>query len=379
MLNRFTVGLLAAVAAWGIPAVLSAQEMAGARSLRMELTNVGQLIVRAAPTTTGEEAVSQLLLEKPGGRLHLLASLEALDFVRLLKGDLNGDQAPEVVAVARSRSGEDEMPWVFGGGSDLVQLFPPREEDNPLIGRDITILPTPQGTALGVKVLVNVHDYGPPDLYNFEFYRFRGGKLDKVGEQLVEGAHPNQRLNLAGWAFQRGDFLKALSGYQTFMAAGDVATMPVGAKAEALFGVAECRKFLKDISGAIALFDQVVQDYSQTPSAQEARREAEFLRSNQAASQALSLFIDVAQLERIERGAEALALLDRKSPELPVSSMDEHLLILRGEILTGLGRSDEALAMFRQFLSRFPGSTSRLRVEGILAELDGQPDQEGEE
>ena len=393
-LRAMAVGCLAALCILGADGKAAAQPFPGTRSLRMDLPSVGQLIVRPAPSTTGEEAVSQLLLEKPGGSLHLLASLETLDFVRLLKGDLNGDQVPEVVAVARHRSGEDEMPWIFGGGSELIRLFPPREEDNPLIGREISIMPTPKGTALAVKVLINVHDFGPPDLFNIEFYRFHAGALAKVGEQILEGTHFNQRLNRAGWALQRGQYLEALSGYQALLgtsapatpASGGVvvqmpapAAMPIAARSEALLGAAQCRMFLKDVPGAIAFFDQVTREYAQTPSAEEAAREAGFLRANQPAGEALSLFIDVSHLERVGRARDALALLDLRTPALASGTMDEHLAILRAELLTTLERSDEALAAFRQFLSRFPNSTSRGRVEGILADLEGLPEQDHEE
>ncbi|MFZ2956081.1 MAG: tetratricopeptide repeat protein [Candidatus Ozemobacteraceae bacterium] len=358
--------------------VAFAQQLQGAHSLRLELPGTGNVIVRPA-AGTDDEGVSQLLLEKPGGDRHVLSSLEALDFITLLKGDLDGDQNPEVIAVARNRGGDELMPYIFSGTGSLKQVFPPGEEGNPLIGKEISLAPGPLGTTLAIKVLVNVHDYGPPDLYNIEYYRLRGGKLEKVGEKLLNGVHFNQRLNIAGNSFSKGNYLEALKEYEAVFASAS-SVMPAAARAEGLFFQAECRRFLKDFSGAIDVYERVVTQYAETPQALEAKREGEFLKKNLAASQALSLYIDVSQLNRLGRSPEALALLEKAGETLAPGPLTPHLEFLKSEILISLGRVDDAVRLLQEFRQRYPSSELLGRVESSIQDLQGKPDEEqGEE
>ncbi|MBF0499578.1 MAG: tetratricopeptide repeat protein [Candidatus Riflebacteria bacterium] len=370
---------LALVLSGGMPGIFGAktaygQQLPGAHSLRLEVPGVGNIIVR--PVSGAEdEGLSQLLLEKPGGSRHVLASLEALDFVTLLKGDLDGDQNPEVIAIARNRGGDELMPYIFGGSGDLKQIFPPGDEGNPLIGKEISLAPGPQGLSLVIKVPVNFHDFGPPDLYNLEYYRLHGEKLEKVGEKLQEGTHFNQKLNMAGYAFSKNNYLEALKEYEAVIAS-DGARMPAAARAEAFFAQAECRKIMKDFVGAAALYQKVVDEFPEAPQQLEAKRESVFLKANLAASQTLSLYIDVSQLNRLGQSAAALELLDKSKAIATDGPLSDHLAFLRGEILIALGRIEDAVKFLQGFRKRFPASILRDRVEATLQDLQGKPDED---
>jgi len=352
---------------------LSAQQPAGTRSLRLELPGAGTILVRPVSRETDESA-SQLLFEKPGGSLTVLTTLDALDFVELLKGDLDGDHSPEVIAVARNRGSDDLLPFVYGGGSNLHQIFPPAGEDNALFGKEITISTASDGAALTLKVPITIHDFGPPDLYSLEFYRLKSDRLEKVEERLLGGSHFNQRLNKAGWAFSRGRYLEALQEYSALMASPP-ADMPLEARSEALFAEAESRKFLKDFATARSLYDQVGSRYPGTPMAHEAARESAFLKENQGVEAGLSLYMDVSQLNRSNRTEEALQLLELRMPGIATGSIAPHLHLLKGELLSALGKAEEAIKLYRTFAARFPRSPLQEQVDSALQELEGNPDE----
>jgi tetratricopeptide (TPR) repeat protein len=351
---------------------LQGQSSPGPRTLRMELEGAGCLLV-TPPQTSTDGQTSQLLLEKPGGTKRLLAESQALDFVGLLKGDLDGDQISEVVAIAQNRSSDDQLPYIFKGHHDLKQVFPPREEDNPLLGKEISIVSGKTGSLLRVKTLLSYYDFGPPDLFLNEFYKLSGEKLVKTGENIVPGEHFNQKLNYAGFQFHRGKFFESFTEYQNLLASPPTA-MPASARAEALFAQGECLKLLKDFNQALALFDRFSLEYPQHAKCEIARSEAAFLKKFKDDGSALSLFTDVTRLERQGKSTEALALLEKGFGNIGTNSMGDHLLFLRGELLADLDRVEEALHCFSRISQEFPQSLLKEKAETMLMDLQLDPD-----
>jgi len=339
----------------------------------MELDGVGVIIVKP-PQTSADGHTSQLLLESLSGAKRLLAESSALDFVGLLKGDLDGDQTPEVVAIAKTRESDDFLPYVFHGQKELKQVFPPREEDNPLFGKEITIVPGKVGSLLCVKTLESYHDFGPPDLYVNGLYQLRKGTFVKTGERVLVGTHFNPLLNNAGRLYHKGSYLEAMKVYEAVIL-GYRNVMPREALATALFFKAETRKWLKDFSGAIADFKALAKEHSDSPLAARAEKERTFLTDHAAAGPALSLYIDVVRLQKIGKNQEALTLLDQSGPVTSQGNMNDALMFLRGEILVDLGRVDEALQVFRNLKKMFPKSSFLDRVETTLQELEVKPDE----
>jgi len=348
-----------------------AQPAEGACSLRMEIEGVGVIIVKS-PKTSTKGPNSQLLLEKPGGAKIILAESDALIFVGLLKGDLDGDQFPEVVAIAKNPAGDDCLPYIFGGKPEFRQLFPNKEEENPLVGKEIAIVPGKNKSLLCVRELVNIHDFGPPDLYLNKFYSLHLGKLEKVEEKIQGGTHFNQLLNLGALAFQKGEFLDSLKKYETVASSPGV---PPEAMATAIFYAGESRKFLKDFSGAIEKYYLVKKQFPDSAVADQAEEELDFLSRNSDASQALSLFVDVSRLQRTGKSKEALSLLDKGIPSISVGNIGDYLLFLRGEILISLEQGEEALKTFREIKSRFPKTPLFEKVEMNIKELESGPDE----
>ncbi len=370
MIRRFLV-----VAGWILlcSVTLSGQTAPESPGKRLELPGIGTLIIRNTSGGT-EGEISQLLLEKPGGSAQIIAGQEVMNFTDLLKGDLDGDGQIEIIAVARNRAGDDVMPFIFRPGASFQQVFPEFEEENPVIGKEITIIPGPGKSLMAVRVLVNVHDFGPPDLFTIESYALQGKKLVKIGEKLLEGTHFNQVLNRAGLYFQRGDYLKALEGYQSLLASQS-AGMPTQACVVAMLYEAESRKFLKDFTGALPLYQKVFTTFPDSPEAETAKREYEFISKNLQSAKDLSLFIDASQLESTNRLTEALQLIEQTRAQHAQGPLADHMMFLQSEILISLGRAPEAIATLEQLRARFPSSTLAERAQELIQELQGNPDE----
>jgi len=268
------------------------------------------------------------------------------------------------------------MPYVFSGTREPKLIYPGEDEENlQLLGHDVTIEPQANGPALCVKAPVMIHDYGPPDLMCCRFHRLVGGKLAQVDERLAMGNHFNQVLNAAGYAFQRGDFLKALDLYQTTIASY-AQSMPTEAKAEAWLYLGETRKFLKDFPGALAAFEKVGQEFVECPQCEQALREGEFIAANLGSDTvALSLYVDVARLKNLDKVDEAFALLTAQLPQLPASNMLDHLLFLKAELLVAQNRVDEALATFKDVQKRFPQTPLLEEIRNNINELSANQDE----
>jgi hypothetical protein len=358
---------------FGFSVCAQAQSPTGAHSVRLDLDGGGAILVKSS-TGTADGMISQLLHEKPGGAKILLAETGNFDFTALHLGDLDGDQIPEIIAIAKNRGTDDFLPFIFQGQTDFRLIFPPREEDNPLIGKEISIIPGQPSAGLCLKVLVPYHDFGPPEMYVNHLYRLRNGKLVKTHEQPHKVTHFNQQLNLAAHFFHKGEFLKALREFQGVLASSS-AQMPPDAQAEAHFGLGETYKFLKDYTKAMACFDLVCQTYPESEAAERAQEEQDFLATYQSHGQALSLLIDVSRQERAGKLNDALNLLDAGMKTVPATGIEDVLLLRKGELLMALGRSDEALKTLKTIQTRFPNSPKAGDVESLIQELEIPPDE----
>ncbi|HOY68854.1 MAG TPA: tetratricopeptide repeat protein [Candidatus Ozemobacteraceae bacterium] len=369
-------GVFLALLMSGQPAVATDEHppVSAVRSLRLDIG--GGCAVVARPQS-GESAgeMAQLLLEKPGGNLHVLATFEGLEFTGLLSADLDGNAVPEVIAIARHRAGDEFMPFIFACDGDFRRIFPPGEgEDNPIIGKEITTIPGKSGTELCVKIPVTIHDFGPPDLFQIETYRLRGKQLEKTGESLTEARHFNQIMNRGALSLQRGSYLEALKEYESVLGLnGTAMRLPPAAKAEALLAAAECRSGLKDFSTALELYRRVTIECPGTPQASKAGSEASFIAKHLGNTAALALYTDILRANRMERWNEALALLDA-SPNALKSPLEDHFTFQRGEALLGLGRVDEAIAQYRRIRSEFSRSSLAETAAERLQELEGAPE-----
>jgi tetratricopeptide (TPR) repeat protein len=343
----------------------------GACSLRLDIEGVGTVLA-CPPAGEAEGNASRLLWQKPGGMVEVIHSVEGMAFVNLLRGDLDGDSSPELVAVARHPSSEDQVPFIFSERRQFACLYPrDDEEEMSLVGLEITLVPAKEGTALCIRNRVDFHRLGPPDLFQSELYRLVGDRLQKIGETLSAATHVHQKMNRAALAFQRGEFLEALRGYEAI----PLAELPREAQAEALFNQAEARKYLKDFATADRLYGRLQREFADSPLAEAARRESERLAFRETASAALGLYVDASLLVSRAQWEQALALLNAYLATQPTGPLADHLLLLKGEALIALGRTEEALATLRALLAGFPDSPVRQEAAQHLEELAGDPEE----
>lgn len=340
--------------------------------LRMLLNGGGAVIVKV-PYTSPEGHSSQLLHEKPGGARILLAESATLSFVSLQQGDLDGDQIPEILAIARNPNTNDFLPFIFKGQTDLKMIFPLREEDTSLIGKEIKIIPGKTSSFLCVKVILPYHDFGPPDLFVNRLYKIRDEKLEKVEERIIECSHFNQRLNLGTHHYHQGEFGKAKQGFQSLIASFPL-DMPDEAKAEAFFFYGDTLKFQKDFPKASANFETVLRNYPEAPIAERAMEEHEFLSTYRMATEALSLLIEVSLLERGGKWSDALNLLSKGMESEESKEVEDILLFRKAEILFSLGRAEEALAILKEVQTRFPEFSKQEQVQELIQEFEIPPD-----
>ncbi len=343
----------------------------GVRSLRLDIEGVGTLMA-CPPAGEAEGNASRLLWQKPGGMVEVIHSVEGLSFVNLLRGDLDGDAALELIAIARHPASEDQVPFIFSERRQFACLYPrDDEEEMSLVGLEISLVPVKEGTALCVRNRVDFHHLGPPELFQNELYRMVGDRLQKVGETLSEGTHVNQQLNRASLAFHRGNFLESLQGYERL----PIDDLPREARAEALFNQAEARKFLKDFATADRLYGRLLREFADSPLTTAARREHERLAFRETASSALGLFVDASLLVSRAQWEQALALINAHLGGHPSGPLTDHLLLLKGETLVALGRVEEALTTFRALLASFPDSPLWQEASQHLEELAGAPEE----
>lgn len=342
----------------------------GACSLRLDIEGIGTVLA-CPPTGEAEGNASRLLWQKPGGMVEVIHSVEGMAYVNLLRGDLDGDSSLELVAVARHPSSEDQVPFIFSERRQFACLYPRDDEEMSLVGLEITLVPAKEGTALCIRNRVDFHRLGPPDLFQSELYRLVGDRLQKIGETLSEATHVHQKMNRAALAFQRGEFLEALRGYEGI----PLAELPREAQAEALFNQAEARKYLKDYATADRLYGQLRREFADSPLAEAARRESERLAFRETASAALGLYVDASLLISRAQWEQALALLNAYLATRPTGPLADHLLLLKGEALIALGRTEEALTTLRALLASFPDSPVRQEAAQHLEELAGDPEE----
>lgn len=354
-------------------------ETGGDRSLRLEIEGVGAVVARPSSLDSDEDA-AQLLLEKQGGQLHLLSTFEGLEFASLLKADLDNDGAMEVIAITHHHADDDQMPFIYGGYPEFRRIFPAGEgEDNPIIGKDITIIPGKSGPELRVNIPINIHDFGPPDLFQAETYSLQGKQLVKTGESLTDATHFNQIMNRGAFEALHGRHLDALKDYEFVLGmSGSSMKLPPEAKAEALFAAADCRAALKDFATALELYRRVTVECPDSSLSGKAGRESALISQHLDSPAALSLYMDITGAIRAERWHDALAILDKAPPDLQ-GRLGDHLFFQRGEALVGLGRIDEAVGIFKRLRAEFKDSTLSETALERIHELEGAPETPNEQ
>ena len=338
-------------------------EVAGAGDLLLEENNAEQL------------ETTRLLLQRPGGTRQVIDSYDGLLPADLFKNDLDGDGNVEIIAVLRHPDGIDVMPFIYTNLNNFKRVFPPPEqESNTLICREVFISTHAGSPALCTRNQISYHDFGPPELYRLEFYQLDKDQLKLVNQGFNEDNHFNVLMNRGGYAMHSGQYLEALDFYNQAIASasGEITTK---AYIEALFSLAQARKFTKDFKSALEYFQRIVVEFSENPLTAEAQREIELLSENQDNLDALSFYVDVLSNINCDHWETALELLQNHPVAKAGGRLQDRFLFTQAEVLTALNRVEEAVKVLQEIKEKFPESSIIESVDTLLADMQEKPEE----
>ncbi|MBF0406021.1 MAG: tetratricopeptide repeat protein [Candidatus Riflebacteria bacterium] len=332
-------------------------------------------VIKNSDSITGD-GDSQILIERTGAPSFVLATLDALEFTDILKGDLDGDQELEIIAVACSRSGDDKVPFIFSSKDSFKQIFPPGIDEFPVMGKEIALTPYNEKLFLTVKCIVDYYDLGTPNLFVNEFYILENCELKKIREELVSGDHFNQKINEAVWCYRKGDSKNAEEMFQNILSSYP-ADLSQDIYGEIVFYKAEIRNKKKDFSSALKLYETFLASFPNSVLASEAKKQSEFL-SRHSNVDFLATFTEINSLKSEGKAEEALAMLRKGKESVASDSIYPDYLVLEGELLLALGRLEEALEHYREIKSLFPKSEIASFASITMIEIQGEQDHENQ-
>ncbi len=341
--------------------------------LSFEIEGVGEIQLEKGKSDQIE--TSRLLLQRPGGARQVIDSYEGLLPADLVKHDLDGDGIVEIIAMLRHPDGIDVMPYIYGNLNDFERFFPPPNQDsNPLICREVFISSHNGMPAVCTRNQISYHDFGPPELYRLELYRLQKGQFSLIHQGFSEGDHFNILMNRGAYALHNGQYLDALDYYNQVISSstGEITTR---AFVEALFGLAEARKFSKDFNSAIELYQKIVVDFSENPLTDAAQSEIELISANLDNLDALSFYVDVLSSINCDRWETALELLQQHPVARSGGKLQDRFLYTQAEVLTALNRVEEAIKVYHEIKERFPDSPIIESVDAILEDMQEKPEE----
>lgn len=352
-----------------------AQDQAKKEKLEISLFLEGTGEILLVQTESGHAETTQLILKRPGGRREVLDSFDGLLPADLIKHDLDSDGSAELLALLRIPDGMDVIPHLYSTRGKFKRIFPDSaQEANPLVCREVFISTYANLPAVCTKHLVSYHDFGPPELYRLEFYALKKDKLQFVHQGFSDGDHFNVLMNKGAYAFHNGQYLEALDEYNQAIssASGDITTK---AFIETLFYLAESRKFAKDFTSALELYQKIVLEFSNNSFTDEAQQQIELISGNLHNIEELSFYIDVTSNINCDRWEMALQMLQQHPLDNASSSLQDRFLFTRGEVLMALNRVEEAVTIYQTLKIQFPDSPLIGAVNAILEDMAEKPEE----
>ncbi len=335
------------------------------------LEGLGTFILEIA-TGDGHSENSQLVLQKPGGMREIIDIYEGLLPADLRKFDLDSDNSQEIIALLKHPDGKDVMPHLYSLKENFQRLYPPgdQQENAPLICREFVLTANDNIPLLCARNPVVFHDFGPPDLFQIEFYRLDHNRLELFDKSYSNGNHFNILMNRGAIAFNEGKYLEAIDFYDQAISSS---TGEISSKAfiEAIFFIAEARKLTKDFSGALQLYQKIVLEFSQNHRTDQAQKEMELISSCASEPEALSYFIDVTVQVNANQWELALKMLENRPQNS--SLLEDRFLFMKAEILAAQNRVDKALEVFANLKERFPESNLADEVDRLMQDMLEDP------
>ncbi len=338
--------------------ILSAWPCCGQNAVENEhslfLEGIGTILLVFDKNEAGALDSSRLLLQKPGGLREVIDTYEGLQPAELRKFDLDSYNSVEIIALLRQPDGLDVLPYVYRTDVDFTRVLPVADEQEPLqlIFREVVLSNIGNIPVLCGKSRLSFHDFGPPDLYRIEFYQLKNSGLELFEKGFSDGNHFNILMNKGAFAFNHGRYLDALDLYNEAIASstGEIST---AAFIEALFFMAEARKFTKDFNGALELYEKIVLEFNQNQRTEQAQKSIELISANLENADELSYFVDIVAHFNANKCKDALELVENRKG---IGKLEDRFLFMKAEILTAQNRLEEAVQVYLQIKKDFPES-----------------------
>lgn len=339
----------------------------------VSIEGIGELILQES--TDAQADSSQLVLKKTGGMREVIDSFDGLMPSDLIKFDLDTDGSVEIIALLRHSDGIDVIPHIYSSSRDFKRLFPPPDQEtNPLICREVFVTTYNNQPAVCTRHLIAFHESGPPELFRLEYYHLVNDRFEMLTHGYSEGDHFNILMNRGAYAFHSGQYIEALDFYNQAISSstGDITTK---AFIEALFYLAESRKYLKDFKSALELYQKIVLEFSQNPLTDQSQREIELISENLENPESLSFYVDVTSHVNCDRWETALELLQQHPVANSPGPLQDRFIFTKAEVLTALNRIEEAIEAYREIKSRFPDSSLIESIDAILEDMEARPEE----
>jgi tetratricopeptide (TPR) repeat protein len=339
------------------------------------LEGIGTILLVFDKSEAGYLDSSRLLLQKPGGLRRVIDTYEGLQPAELRKFDLDSDNSVEIIALLRHPDGFDVLPYVYRTDADFTRVLPADDEQESvqLIFREVVLSNIANTPVLCGKSRLSFHDFGPPDLYRIEFYQLKNDGLVLLEKGFSDGTHFNILMNKGAFAFNHGRYLDALDLYNESIASstGEIST---AAFIEALFFMAEARKFTKDFNGALELYEKIVLEFNQNQRTEQAQKSIELISANLVNINELSYFVDIVALFNANKCKEALELVENR---VPGGKLEDRFRYMKAEILTAQNRLEEAVQVYLQIKKDFPESPVIDEIDVLLQDIQEIPEEAG--
>ncbi|GAB4270671.1 MAG: hypothetical protein Kow0029_07640 [Candidatus Rifleibacteriota bacterium] len=343
------------------------------QSYSLELEGIGEILL-INRTTEDNVETAQLVLRKPGGMREIIDSYEGLHPADIRKFDLDADSYPELIVLLKHPDGVDVIPYVYKTVDGFKRVFPPVDNLDiaPLICREVVLTTNDEIPVLCAKNIVSYHDFGPPYLYSMELYRLNKDNLELFDKSYSEGDHYNILMNRGAIAFHAGNYLEAIDYYQQAVSSstGDITTK---AFIEAIYFLAESRKYSKDFKGALELYQRIVLEFKQNARTDEAQDAIELISSCADNPDELSMFIDASSLVNNNQWEEAMAIIENANTK--DSKLQDRFLFMKAEILIAQNQLENAIKVLHEFQTRFPESPLNDEAASILQDIQNGPDE----
>lgn len=330
---------------------------------QLNITNVGKLTLIELEKL--DYPSTQLLFEREGGAKEIIDTYDGLFPASIQRVLLTTPSDFQIMVLLSYPGSTDQVLYLYDSEFEKIEPI----DKATLKMRSFFFYTTYNGQpAICARNLISYHDFGPPELFELEFYKISGKKLELIDVTLSKSDHYNVLMNRGAYFFYRGLYAEAIDNYNLVIASstGDISSE---AFIDTVFFLAESHKFIKNFKKALDLYQKVVLDFGSNYRTFQAQKEIELISENIDELEILSLYIDIKNHLNCQDYDLALALIKDEQQIIKQSKMYDSFLFMNAEILTALNYIDEAIEMYNKIYELFPESNLLDEAEDMIHAL----------